>query len=364
MKRVIAVFVVAKALAVAALLAGRWFNFLPLHSWNYLVFSDKDAGTLLAFINWDGQHYLRLALGGYPVPADPSSAFHPLFPALIALGMALGLGPIASGLAVVTLCSSVALVFLERLLPREETGPSSLWLFACFPTAFYLSVVYAEALFLAALLGLFWSLRDPRRAVYAVLFAALLPLTRGQGLWLALPLAVAWILNGTDRRALAGATIGYALGVALDLAFFWWRYGDPFAGLAAQKLFVFNNAVENIFDLPRFVSFLLKPPGRFLDTANSGLDKAMMLVSFIALALGIRRSPDAFVATNWACFALLPAMMGEGGSYARHALLAWACFSISAGPALKPAFKWPLIGAGFGLQAWLAWFFGGNRWVG
>jgi hypothetical protein len=57
-------------------------------------------------------------------------------------------------------------------------------------------------------------------------------------------------------------------------------------------------------------------------------------------------------------------MMGEGGSYARHALLAWACFVIAAGPALRPALKWPLIVAGFGVQAWLAWFFGGNRWVG
>lgn len=357
-------FLVAKALAVAALLAGQELYFTPLHAWNYLVFTDEQAGSLLAFINWDGQHYLRLALHGYPVPADPSSAFFPLLPWLIALGLALGLGPIAAGLAVVTACSAITFFFLWKLTEEKPSGPSSLWLFACFPTAFYLSVVYAEALFLAALLGLLWALRDPRRAGYALACAALLPLARGQGLWLVVPLAVAWVFPGPDRRALAGASIGYALGVGLYLGFFTWRYGDPFAGFAVQKVFVFHNALLNLFDVQRFADFLSRPPARFLDTANSGLDKLMIVVSLGALALGIRRSPDAFLAATWACLALLPAMMGEGGSYARHALAAWACFVVANGPALRPALKWALIVPGFALQIALAWHFGGNRWVG
>jgi hypothetical protein len=349
---------------VAALLAGRWLNFTPLHPWNYLAFTDEQAGMLLAFINWDGQHYLKLALGGYPVPAAPSSAFFPLLPWLVAFLLGAGVGPIAAGLLVVTIASALVFYFLKELLPPRENGPSSLWLFACFPTAFYLSVVYAEALFLAALLGLFWALRDPRRAGYALLCAALLPLTRGQGMWLALPLLAAWIFPAVQRRPLAFASIGYAIGAGVYLGFFWWRYGDPFAGLTIQKVFVFNNALPNLLDLPRFLNFLARPPARFLDTTNSGLDKLMIAVSLGALALGVRRSPDAFVAATWVCLALLPAMMGEGGSYARHALLAWACFVVAGGPAMRPALKWSVIVAGFALQLYLAWQFGGNRWVG
>lgn len=362
-RRSLVVFAAAKALAVAALLAGRHYYFTPLHPWNYLTYTDTQAGAWLAFINWDGQHYLKLALHGYPVPADPSTAFYPLFPALIALGIRIGLDPISAGLIVVTACSLAVFVLLPRLLPEEDQG--TLWLFACFPTAFYLSVVYSEALFLAALLGVLWALRDPRRAGFAALCAALLPLTRGQGIWLAAPLAIAWIFPGPlARRSLAGASIGYALGVVAYLGFFAWRYGDPFAGFAAQKVFVFNNALPNIFDLPRFFDFLLKPPARFLDTNNSGLDKLMIAVSFAALAYGIRRSPDAFFATTWACFALLPAMMGEGGSYARHALPAWACFALAAGPGLRPPLRTLLVAAGFPLQVYLAFAFGANRWVG
>ena len=344
---------------MAALLAGRYWNFTPLHPWNYLVFTDEQAGALLAFINWDGQHYLRLALSGYPLPPNPSSAFFPLLPWLMAGGLALGLGPIAAGLAVVTLASAAAFYFLARL-----ATPSSLWLFASFPTAFYLSVVYSEALFLAALLGLIWALRDPRRAGLALACGALLPLARGQGMWIALPLAVAWFFGAPERRALKAATAGYALGVLVYLGFFWWRYSDPFAGFAVQKLFVFNNALPNLLEPQRFADFLVRPPGRFLDTTNSGLDKLVIWISLGALAYGVRRSPDAFLAAAWICLAVFPAMMGEGGSYARHALAAWACFALVSGPTLHPALKWTLVGAGFALQLYLAFQFGGNRWVG
>jgi len=346
---------------VAALLAGRHFYFTALHPWNYLVYTDQQAGSWLAFINWDGQHYLKLALNGYPVPADPSSAFYPLFPALIALGIAIGLPPVVAGLFIVTACSLLIFILFSRLVEDK----ASLWLFASFPTAFFLSVVYSEALFIAALLGLFWALREPRHAWLALLCAALLPLTRGQGMWLALPLAAAWVFPGAlPRRGLAAASIGYALGVAAYLGLFAWRYGDPFAGLTAQKVFVFNNAIPNVFDLPRFVDFLLRPPARFLDTNNSGLDKLMIVASLGALAWGIRRSPDVFVGAAWACFAILPAMMGEGGSYARHALVAWACFALAAGAALRPWIVASLVGAGFVLQVYLAYAFGANRWVG
>ena len=345
-------------------MAGFLFDFTPHNSWNYYAFTDQQAGALLPFINWDGQNYLRLAIGGYPAAVEHFSAFYPLFPALIALVTWFGFGPIAAALILVTAFSALALLLLERQLPRAEAGPSSLWLFACFPTAYYLSVAYTESLFLAALLGLFWSLHDPRRAAYAAVCAAVMVLTRGHGLWLAIPLVAAWLVKGVDRRSLAGASAGYALGVALYLGFFWWRYGDPLAAFAAQAHFVSKNSLANLYDLPRFIVFMVEAPERFLWPVNSGLDKLMIVVSLAALGFGIRRSPDAFFAATWACFAVLPAMMGEGaGSYARYALLAWACFVVAAGPTLKPAVKWALIVPGFALQFYLAWQFGSNRWV-
>jgi hypothetical protein len=368
----LAVFAFGKALAVAALLTGLAYYFYPGHAWNYVLFTAKDAGMLLPFINWDGQHYLLLATHGYPVPATPSSAFFPLLPALIALGMHAGLGPIESGLVVVTLASAAVFVLLGRLLPQRDSSPSSLWLFACFPTAFYLSVVYSESLFIALFLGLLWALRDPRRARYAALCAAALPLARGQGFWLAIPIAVAWAalawrggrFDMLDRRSLVWASLGYLVGVAAYLAFFGWRYGDPLAGIEMQRRFVSDNSLSHLFDVPRFIEFLITPPTRFFNVTNSGLDKLAILISLSALALSARHSKDPFLLTSWASFAVLPAMMGSGASYARYALLAWLCFVLTVGPELKPWFKWPLVVLGFASQFYLAYCFGANRWVG
>jgi hypothetical protein len=190
-----------------------------------------------------------------------------------------------------------------------------------------------------------------------------LPLTRGHGLWLVFPILVAWVFKGVERRSLAAATLGYAAGVALYLAFYAWRYGDPFAGIAAQEHFVSKSALANLVDLPRFVVFMVEAPERFLWPTNSGLDKLMIVLSLVALAWGVRRSPDPFIATTWTCFAVLPALMGEGASYARYALLAWACFAIAVGPTLTPAVKWAIIVPGFAAQFALAWIFGSYRWV-
>ena len=373
MGRLAAVFGASKALQVAALVYGSIFAFVPQHRWNYHAYTDREAGVVpLAFINWDGQHYLKLALQGYPQPPAESTAFFPLFPGLIRLGIELGLHPIASGIVLVTLLSGLALALLQRLLPREEPSPSSLWLLACFPTAYYLSVVYTEALFLALFFGLLLALRDPARWRWALACAALLPLTRGQGLWLLVPLAAAWLALLARpsapalpaRASLAAASAGYALGVAGYFGFFWWQYGHPLAGLEVQKLFVFQNAAGNLLDPVRFVEFLLKPPQHFFHPNNSVFDKAMMAITLLTMLAGMRRSRDPFLLAAWATFALLPALMGEGGSYGRHALLAWACFVVAAGPSLPRPAKWAAILGCFAVQGLLAARFGGNNWVG
>lgn len=371
-RRVLAVFAVGKALAAAALLAGFWFNYSQINEWNFVAYTVQAAGFQLPFINWDGQWYLRIAVLGYEVPANVSVVFYPLFPALIA-GLAwLGLEPINAGLAVVTLCSLAALLLLQRLLPADERGPSSLWLLAAYPSAYYMSVVYAEALFLAGFFGLLWALRDARRAPWALVCAAALPLTRGQGLWLAIPLAAAWLAlalrrdAGATRAGLAWASAGYALGVAAYFAFFAARYGNPLIGFEKQPEMGSGTRLANLFDLPHFIDLLFSAPNHiFFGVMRSGLDKMMIWLSLLALLYGLARGVrDPFLLAAWACFAVLPAMIGEGTSYARYSLLAWACFVPAVGPRLGAAAKWALILPGLALQAFLAFHFGGNRWVG
>jgi hypothetical protein len=179
--------------------------------------------------------------------------------------------------------------------------------------------------------------------------------------------ALAWRggrFDTLDRRSLVWASLGCLVGVAAYLAFFGWRYGDLLAGIEMQRRFVSGNSLSHLFDVPRFIEFLITPPTRFFNVTNSGLDKLAILISLAALALGARHSKDPFLLASWASFAVLPAMMGSGASYARYALLAWLCFVLTVGPELKPWFKWTLVVLGFASQFYLAYCFGANRWVG
>jgi Gpi18-like mannosyltransferase len=107
---------------------------------------------------WDGGWYLSIVRSGYPtvVPTragDPSSlAFFPGYPLLVrALSRPVGLSPVLIGVIVATAAGAGAAIALHRLasdLIGDPTADRTVILFSFFPTAFVLSMVYADALFL------------------------------------------------------------------------------------------------------------------------------------------------------------------------------------------------------------------------
>jgi len=107
---------------------------------------------------WDGGWYLSIVRAGYPTvvptrPGTPSSlAFFPGFPLLVrALSRPIGLSPVLVGVVVATAAGLGAAIVLHRLasdLSVEPTADRTVILFSFFPTAFVLSMVYADALFL------------------------------------------------------------------------------------------------------------------------------------------------------------------------------------------------------------------------
>ena len=109
---------------------------------------------------WDGGWYLSIVRAGYPtvvptgsgVAAQTSLAFFPGYPLLVwALSRPVGLSPVLVGVAVATVAGCGAALALHRLatdLSTERTADRAVLLFSFFPTAFVLSMVYADALFL------------------------------------------------------------------------------------------------------------------------------------------------------------------------------------------------------------------------
>ena len=103
---------------------------------------------------WDSDFFLRIAQNGYD---DASAAFHPLYPALIAvLGRAFFGHYVLAGLVISLLCCLGSFVLLHRLAEQHlgaEGAVRSVLYLAVFPMALFLQAVYSESLFLLLVLA-------------------------------------------------------------------------------------------------------------------------------------------------------------------------------------------------------------------
>jgi xanthosine utilization system XapX-like protein len=120
--------------------------------------SDLSATQVLT--RWDGGWYLGVVERGYPdvvaegvgAQAQTTLGFFPGYPLLIQAGSSLtGLSPALVGIVISTLAGaaiSVVLWLLAQRIADNKAADRTVVLFCFFPSAFVLSMVYAEALFL------------------------------------------------------------------------------------------------------------------------------------------------------------------------------------------------------------------------
>jgi hypothetical protein len=160
--------------------------------------------------NWDVRHFENLAANGYfGEPDGTLMAFFPGLPALLALGLAVGIPVQVTGVALSLAGSAVAAAALLRL-----GGPwaAVAWLFA--PTAVFTAVPYTESLFCAAA---FWAWERARANQWwaVALLAAAACTLRVSGLFLVGALIV---LILTTRRTDWSTKISRAAWLAVPLA--------------------------------------------------------------------------------------------------------------------------------------------------
>jgi hypothetical protein len=342
----------------------------------------ESTEPLRAFRNWDAAYYLRVASEGYEQPK--TRAFYPLFPMIVRGALAVVGDPVVAGLIVTTLASSLfALVYYRsaaRRLSEREAAYAFLALIAA-PSAFFLNCIYTEALFLL-LLFLFFE-RFFARSWGAAPLAALLMLTRGQGLFVGF--AVALILLGelpAIRRAGDWSRAAYLLGIGASfvaalvgfMAYQYRAYGDPLAFIHVQAGFFgdFDLSLANSFEPSHVLSVLFTPP-MDLNGPRHGVLDALAIWASIALAPAVWRL-DRRLFAFYACLAYFPATMGEGGSYLRHFLLPYAIAALALAHAydarttiLGLPKRWVAVAAlalGFASQAGLSLLHASFRWVG
>jgi hypothetical protein len=324
------------------------------------------------FANWDGQHYLGLAQDGYAGARPESVAFYPLFPTVTRL-----LGFITKDLFLAAFVASTIfglcfilqfLAVLRRTVANREQIFWGIVLFLSYPSAFYLTAIYPEGLVLFLFAGFFnsYALKQTKTSV---VFALLLPWAKGQGLLLGGFLVVDLLVSAIRRQkktALAAANLlALAFGTLSLLAFYWGETGNAFAQFDAQKHFVFNLSMANVFSLSHFLKHFYSSSYELFGFNNSIVDK--IFIGFILLGfIPVVHSKSWRAALLYVVLALPTAMMGEGGSFVRHSLLLWpfVVVGVLRQNLLSRIGLCYLAGMLFMIQLYFASRFAANLWVG
>jgi Mannosyltransferase (PIG-V) len=220
----------------------------PVESWQGIVFPDNK--WIDGLVRWDSMWYEAIVNNTSRfLPSGHSSAnFFPLYSWLswlVSLPLRFVLDPerafYAAGFLVSAVSFLLALIAVARLATRlagAEVAVRAVWLIAVFPFSFFLTAVYADALYfcLAA-----WSLalayeQRWRGACTLATFAAM---TRIPGLAL-YPAIVLEYLRRHDfdprslRKEIPALAI-LAIGPLVLGGYYFWRYGHPLAFLHARQ---------------------------------------------------------------------------------------------------------------------------------
>ncbi|MEA2687165.1 MAG: hypothetical protein QOE93_2360 [Actinomycetota bacterium] len=250
-----AALLAAGVAAVLFIVSGLAVAFIPWSGQPHVAPPFTGHRWVEGWAQWDAGWYYRIAEDGYSYVKGQQSTivFFPAYPLLMRLtGGLVGSTYVAGILVTVTAgIGSAALYFTwvrDRLTPRAAT--TALLLFVLYPYSFFLfGAVYADAVFVAAVIGAF-VLLERDHPWLAGLVGALATAARPMGAVLVIGLAVrAW-----ERRREAASNDGpggplakpalrwqdagvllSAGGLAAFSLYLWNRFGDPLAFLTGQE---------------------------------------------------------------------------------------------------------------------------------
>jgi len=259
------------ALIVTGYLALTLFPAHPVESWQGLAFPGNN--WIDGWVRWDSFWYESI-VDPHPsfIPAYLSNAnFFPFyswvswmaalpFRAFLDLEHAFFIG----ALIVSSVSFLLGLTAVDRLttkLAGTDVAARAVWLIAVFPFSFFLTAVYADALYFCLCA---WSLTFAyeRRWPLACALAAMASMTRIPGLALFPALGLEYLRQNDFRfEPLRKAPLYIAIlaiGPVILGGYFYWRYDDPIAFLHARQL-GWNRAV-GITGWTRDFGYFFEPP--------------------------------------------------------------------------------------------------------
>ena len=320
------------AVNVFGLVAHNRFNLNPDTAYTWMTpenFPVKQGWDIVDIHNrWDTYWYVDIVHHGYYLKTDNTLSnvvFFPLYPFLIkALGLLFFGHFLLAGWVISILALFAACCFFYKLVqefhPDIEPELPLLFLLT-FPTAFFLNVVYTEALFLFLTIATFYyALR--KNFPVAGAFSLLGALTHSNGVFLALP--ILWeIWRQKGWRGLLTVEILPAffapLGTGLFLLYDWWRFHDPFLFFKIEsawgRSFSFNQSHFSFFSHPSIV--------------NMGIDISFTVFILVALWL-VYKKVSALYAAFMSLTILSALTSGTLMSIGRYSLVLFPIFILLA----------------------------------
>jgi len=218
---------------------------------------------------FDASYYRQIALHGYPatlpvvhghVVSNPVG-FFPVFPALVAALMQLGLPFVPAALLLNTVGAAVTVLLIDRVLritvDRDDSARLTAMLWVVQPTAFVLTLAYSEAVFSALAAGCLLALLRHRWLLAGIL-GLLASATRPSGLILAvccLVVAVREVMKDRNLTPLVAPLLA-PFGVVAYFSYLWAHTGRTDAWFVTERQgwhVYFDGGIDNLHRVSKYV---------------------------------------------------------------------------------------------------------------
>jgi len=205
--------------------------------------STQIPGLLKPTVQFDGYQYLQIVEDGYGQAKNGSPVFFPLFPGLVRAVSSSGLNVLWSGFLINIVLGYLACLFLALLakdfFKSKQVGDTDVVLiFLVFPTAYFMTAFYTEALFCTLGFGAFYFARRQNWALACLLLAGITA-TRLPGLVFGLAVLVEYMsVKKFDYKRFDRSLLWFLLvplGIATYAVFLNNRFADPLFFLRAYN---------------------------------------------------------------------------------------------------------------------------------
>jgi hypothetical protein len=258
---------------------------------------------------WDATQFIRIYADGYRSSGELQEliVYPPLYPYTVRLVGFIIPSFLLAGLLVSALASVAAGYFIQAIV-RVDGGDDaeasrSLWYFFVFPTAYFLAMPYTEALFMALLLGSFYSARKGNWVLAGVL-GAFCTASRLSGVILVPALMVEalhqknWRPQDIERKQIAAFLLA-----PLGFLFFLWLnhyyQNDYFAFVDYEQKNWFHHRIWPWDSIKEAWEWVTQTPPGFLRSSIYEMRLAATAVTALLLLIGVRWLRPSYQVFGW-----------------------------------------------------------------